>query len=105
MNATTATATATGRPTVIRWDRRRDGYGRTIHVAITAEGGEYGEQSLVGVVVSMPKAYRQSNPDQNYMVNLQDPANPGRVHHFKTLRVAKAFLAVTADTRAERAAR
>ena len=93
----------TNTATITPWDRRRDKYGRTTHVASTAEGGEYGEQALVGTVVSLPKVAH--SPGRKVMVNLHDPANPGRVHYFETLRVAKAFFATAAMPRAERAAR
>lgn len=104
---TSSTATI-ARPTVTRWDRRRDKYGRTTHVAITAEGGEYGEQSLVGAVVTLPKVWRDQNPTEGYLVNCWgkgDQPHLGEVTHHATLALAKAYFAANALTRAERAAR
>jgi hypothetical protein len=92
------------RPTITRWDRRRDKYGRSTHVAITAEGGEYGDQALVGAVVSMPKVYRASFPGQNVMVNLWGKGEQpqiGEITHHASLAEAKAYFAAHALTRAE----
>jgi hypothetical protein len=98
----TNTDTATARPTITRWDRRRDKYGRTTHVAITAEGGEYGAQSLVGAVVTMPKVYRDSRPGEGYLVNLWGKGAPwGEVSYHATLKAAKAHFAAHALTGAE----
>ena len=101
MNEITAPA---ARPTVIRWDRRRDKYGRSQHVAITAEGGEYGFQSLAGAVISMPKAYREMNPGQNVLVNLfgkgEEP-HLGEVTYHKTVQAAKRYFEANALTREE----
>lgn len=102
------TATITARPTVTRWDRRRDKYGRSIYVAITAEGGEYGDESLMGAVVSMPKVYRESNPGQNVLVNLwgkgEEP-HRGEVTYHASVAAAKTYFAANALTRAEHRAR
>lgn len=95
------TNTTTTRPTVTHWDRRRGKYGRTEHVAITAEGGEYGEQSLVGKVVTMPKAAREARPGENYLVNLWgkgDRPEVGEITYHATLAKAKAYFAANALT-------
>lgn len=92
------------RPTVTYWDRRRDKYGRSQYVAITAEGGEYGGQSLVGAVVSMPKVYRESHPGQNVIVNLWgkgDVPQRGEVTYHRTLAEAKRYFEANALTRDE----
>jgi hypothetical protein len=101
------TATLTVRPTITRWDRRRDKYGRTTHVAITAEGGEYGDLSLVGAVVTMPKLVRQAKPEQAYLVNCWgkgETPQRGEVTYHRTLAAAKGYFAANALTRAEFAA-
>ena len=89
------------RPTVIHWDRRRDKYGRSQHVAITAEGGEHGGQSLVGAVVSMPKVYREAHPGQNVLVNLfgngEEP-HLGEVTYHKSVQAAKRYFEANALT-------
>lgn len=97
MNATT---TSTARPTVTHWDRRRDAYGRTHHVAITAEGGEYGPLALAGAVVTLPKVARAEG---NYMVNLWGKGDGfrGEVTYHATLKEAKAYFAANALTCAE----
>lgn len=92
------------RPTITRWDRRKDQYGRPLHVAITAEGGEYGDLSLVGAVVTLPKAVRETRPTEGYLVNLWgkgERPERGAVSYHPTLREAKAFFAANALTYAE----
>lgn len=93
--------TATTRPTVTRWDRRRDKYGRTSHVAITAEGGEYGALALAGAVVTMPKGHRDANPGQNVLVNCWgkgDQPHRGEVTYHAKLADAKTYFAANALT-------
>lgn len=96
--------TTTARPTITRWDRRRDKYGRSVYVAITAEGGEYGPEGLAGRIVVFPKVWRDLHPDEGYLVNCwgrgDQPAR-GEVSYHPTLKAAKAHFAANALTNAE----
>lgn len=74
--------------TTARWTSSRDKYGRATHT-YNVNG------RTAGVVVRLPRVYRDKCPGRNYLVNnwtLTD-RDPARVTYHATLAAAKATLA------------
>ncbi len=71
------------------WTKGRDKYGRTAHY--------YNPNNVVtaGVVVRLPRVYRDKCPGRDYLANnwRLPEGDPNRVTYHKTLAAAKAALA------------